>query len=201
MIETVNEKWVCFLNSHSKLRAPNWLKILHDAANEPHIGVVGATGSWSTWSFRNPCWKLNIVCILQYPVRLIMQVYKHIKYHKRYNHFPNFHIRSNAFLLKRVLFSEYCRSIEIPRTKSDTHMLESGRNGLSMFIQSKGLGLRVCGADGLSYKPSDWRNSRTFRIPQQTNLLVEDNQTRNYDNAGRYLKQRLEFASWGHCFS
>jgi hypothetical protein len=105
------------------------------------------------------------------------------------------------FLIRKHIFTEYCETIEMPATKSDAHLLESGRKGLSVYIQEKGMELRVCGANGLSYIPSEWIHSGAFRTPKQPNLLVEDNQTSNYGNAGRYAKQRLEYASWERCFS
>lgn len=197
----LNEQWVCFLNSHSRPCSPKWLEILSEAANIPNVGAVGATGSWSTWAFRDPFWAINAMSVLQYPIRLPLQIYKHYKYGKNYLPFPNYHLRSNAFLIKRELFVEFCQTIQIPTTKADAHILESGRIGLSSYIRDAGLELRVCGSNGLSYKPSEWILSETFRTPNQPNLLVGDNQTYNYDVARLYSKQRLEYAAWGRCFS
>ncbi|MFI5004961.1 MAG: hypothetical protein ACHQE6_08100 [Solirubrobacterales bacterium] len=39
---------LCFLNSHSEILAPDWLAMLDRALDQPHAGLVGATGSWAS---------------------------------------------------------------------------------------------------------------------------------------------------------
>ena len=39
---------ICFLNSYSVVLAPDWLAMLNAALDEPHAGLVGATGSWGS---------------------------------------------------------------------------------------------------------------------------------------------------------
>jgi hypothetical protein len=197
LVPELNEKWVCMLNSHSTIRSLDWLAKLYEAASQPDIGAAGATGSYSTWAFRNPFWGFNFECIFQYPVRILQQLVKQIKYGKNYNFFPNYHLRSNAFIIRRSLFVEFSQGVGVPSSKSDSHKLESGKEGLSSFLLQKGLNLLVCGANRVNYPPNDWAISNTFRVPGQANLLVEDNQTRMYERAHKSLKLRLEYASWG----
>ncbi len=49
--DRLNHDRVCFLNSHSRLLAADWLSKLDDALSLPGTGLVGATGSWA--SFRS----------------------------------------------------------------------------------------------------------------------------------------------------
>ena len=93
--------------------------------------------------------------------------------------FPNPHLRSNAFLLRRSLFVEFAAQARFPRTKRDTHRLESGRKGLTRFMQSRGLAPVVVGRDHQAYASAQWIEARTFRTPGQPNLLISDNQTRS----------------------
>jgi hypothetical protein len=39
---------LCFLNSHSEILVPDWLAKLDRALDQPHAGLVGATGSWAS---------------------------------------------------------------------------------------------------------------------------------------------------------
>jgi hypothetical protein len=39
---------LCFLNSYSEILVPDWLTKLNEALDQPHVGLVGATGSWAS---------------------------------------------------------------------------------------------------------------------------------------------------------
>lgn len=39
---------ICFMNSYSVLRAPDWLAKLSHALDQPAVGFAGATGSWAS---------------------------------------------------------------------------------------------------------------------------------------------------------
>jgi hypothetical protein len=39
--------------------------------------------------------------------------------------------------------------------------------------------------------------SRTFRVPNQENLLIADNQTRHYETSARRMRRFLEYTAWG----
>jgi hypothetical protein len=44
----LEHKRLCFLNSHSEILVPDWLTKLDRALDQPHAGLVGATGSWAS---------------------------------------------------------------------------------------------------------------------------------------------------------
>lgn len=192
----LQEDRVCFLNSHSAPLVPNWLFILNRGLDEDGVGAVGATASLSTWGFSKPYWRPSLKYTFQYPLRFAQELYRHWKYSKHYPPFPNPHLRTNAVLISRRLYCEFCSHVSVPADKSESHILESGRHGLSMFILSKHLEIRVCGANGDSYSVPDWVKSKTFRLGEQENLLVEDNQTRIYQLASPDMRLRLQFKSW-----
>ena len=113
----------------------------------------------------------------------------------RYPAFPNPHIRTNAFMLERRRLLDL-RWPE-PTRKSQAYELESGNEGITRQIEALGLRAVVVGRDGRAYDRDGWRDSRTFRAGEQGNLLVEDNQTRHYDEAQGRLRRKLDQMAWG----
>jgi len=195
-------EWLCLLNSHSCPLVPGWLSMLQSIAIEhPMVGACGATGSWGTWYFRSPFLERQFSSLMLYPARVGRALIDHIRRIGEVTPFPNPHLRSNGIFIKRKLFLEFCIQNSVPRNKRDSHLLESGKNGLSNFLFAKGYGIKVVGANGASYDPEFWMDSKTFRVPTQSNLLILDNQTRAYELANHDRKRRLEYASWGEIFT
>src|SRR5579859_6596538 len=97
----------CFLNSFSEILAADWLQKLYRAALRPQAGVVGATGSyqgyhedWKTMprdgSFPiRARWK---EVILKWPYAESLNAHR-LRF--LYPFFPNPHLRTNAFMLRR----------------------------------------------------------------------------------------------------
>lgn len=109
--------------------------------------------------------------------------------------FPNPHLRSNVWLIKRELLNSFNFAPE--NTKSACNLFESGPNGLPKSIERIGLRQVLVGADGASFNVEDWPKSRTFRLGDQGNLLAADNQTRNFAKLGRRERRLHERISWG----
>lgn len=198
----LSQTWLCFLNTHSRPLAAGWLGVMLKCAQSPKVGAVGATASWGTmiptWPTLRPRWEWRL---LNYPLRLVRNALIFVKNAKHFPNFPNPHLRSNAFLVRRELFNKFVDSQGIPRNKRDAHILESGRAGFTRFLIGQGLAPMVAGLDGLCYESKQWGSSSTFRVPGQSNLLVADNQTVFYDEANKSLRRRLEFAAWGKAFT
>jgi hypothetical protein len=195
-------KWLCLLNSHSYPLVQGWLSMLHSIAIEhPMVGACGATGSWGTWYFRLPFVEHQFNSLMLYPARVARALIDHVRRIGEVTPFPNPHLRSNGIFIKRELFLQYCTLQPVPRNKRDSHLLEGGKYGLSNFLLEKGFGIKVVGANGASYDPESWIDSKTFRVPTQSNLLISDNQTRAYEHANHDRKRRLEYASWGKIFT
>ena len=62
----------------------------------------------------------------------------------------------------------------------------------------RGLSVLVVGRNGRGYMPNWWVDSRTFRLREQSNLLVHDNVTRAFDEMPFPEKQEFARRSWGH---
>jgi hypothetical protein len=186
----VEHSLVCIFNTHSRIAAEGWLANLRKAAERRDVGAAGATGSWGTLTPRARGPGVSLLGLAAWPLRFAAHI-------GRFPAFPNPHLRSNALLLRRERFLTFAEEVVFPTRKSDAHFLESGRGSLSMSLRAQGLRPVVVGADGDSFDPTDWPASGTFRVPGQPNLMVADNQTRNYMAADRHMRRILEFAAWG----
>lgn len=182
---------VCPVNTHSRILADGWLRILRDAAEQPGVGAAGATGSWeskSTVEWRR--WRAGS------PLYRLRHLGRLIRETRTFPPFPNPALRTNAFVTRRSLLQEFAATVTIPRNRSDAGMLESGRRGYSAFLRDKNLRLMVAGADGRAFPEAEWAASGTFRVPGQPNLLVSDNRTRAYAEADPATARRLSDMAW-----
>lgn len=110
--------------------------------------------------------------------------------------FPNYHIRTCSFMLKRELFLEYASTQTFPVTKKDTYKMEHGENSLTNFILNKGFNAVVVNSDGDAFSPETWAFSQTFRSPDWKSFF-SDGQSIYYAMADEKDKQGLERAVWG----
>lgn len=113
----------------------------------------------------------------------------------KFPEFPNHHIRTNAFMIKRDRFLRLRRPIF--REKIDACFFESGKDSMTHQILAAGLKTKVVGSNGEGYDLENWFSSNTFRSGQQKNLLVSDNQTRNFDLVSAEERLVLELTTWG----
>lgn len=109
--------------------------------------------------------------------------------------YPNPHIRSNGFLINRKLLLSF--KFDPGPTKIDCAQFESGPDGLSRTVRRKGLSLILTGADGIGYPIEEWPKSKTFRLADQSNLLMSDNQTRRFSAFKRGMRELHEQFTWG----
>ena len=189
----LQQTWVCFLNTHSRPVSPDWLRKIYLAAQAPDVGMVGATGSWESLARFDS----SSACGLGVLPRMRRFISSLLNRHK-FAAFPNAHLRSNGCLIRRELFLAFAAGVSMPTDKKAALLLESGHNGLSAFVRKQGLELMVVGANGQHYSREAWADSETFRSGAQANLLVEDNQTRDYMTAAAREKSRLAALAWGN---
>ncbi|WP_247474516.1 hypothetical protein [Bradyrhizobium sp. 30] len=109
--------------------------------------------------------------------------------------FPNPHIRTNAFMIERQIFLDSLP--ETIETKNDSYLFESGPDGLTQRILRRGLRTVVVGADGRAYSIDEWPKSGTFRLEDQRNLLVGDNQTRAFQKMNAAGQRAFMRMTWG----
>jgi hypothetical protein len=185
-----------FLNSKSVLLGDNWLEKMYSHASRDRIGLAGATASWEslyTDYLRNLGVKPPDVSFFRSLVRSsLINRARHLYY---YPPFPNYHIRTNAFMIRREVLDRI-RIAKI-KTRVDTSRFENGRAGLTRQIFAMNLDALVVGRNGDGHSYKDWPASATFWQSKQENLLVADNQTEKYASSDASQRAMLAKAAWG----
>jgi len=197
----LESEWVCFLNTHSKPCAKGWLNQLMSVAltEGEEFGAAGATASWESLAKFTlpPAQNKKYRSIFHGTIRFLVNFPKFLLNIIHFPYFPNPHLRSNCFIVKRALFLEFTSEQTIPRSKRDASILESGRQGFSRYLEKKGLKMLVVNSKGEIFNKWEWKTAGTFRVPHQTGLLVSDNQTEMYAKSSHFIRQILEISAWG----
>lgn len=178
---------LCFLNSFTVIQGEVWLRKLDSLAVQPGVGLVGATGSCESM----------LTNLVHAPAKgnFLLRSLKTRINSVLFKPFPNHHIRTTGFIISRsVMLDVWPRYIV---TKQQAYMFENGRNGLSQRILRRNLKMLVAGRDGRGYEMEEWAASNTFRQSSQQNLLLADNQTRQFDQADAATRLKLSRMSWG----
>ena len=115
--------------------------------------------------------------------------------YRQFPGFPNPHIRSNGFMMRRDRFLK----LDIPRSPSKfyTSLLESGPRSMTRSLALEGLKSVVVDRAGNGYEVKDWPNSETFRLGSQNGLLIADNHTRAYESMSAGARATHERVTWG----
>ena len=195
--QRTESRYLCFVNSYSTPLASGWLRALHEQVAQPRVGAVGATGSWESL-YTNYLRGLNELGPPSSLTQRAKTLVRRLKLQRRRAHFypaPNPHLRTNGFMIDR---SRWLSLRTSPlRSKWHAWLFESGMGGITSQLKSAGLEVLVVGRNGVAYPNEKWPESGTFRIDNQDNLLVADNRTRQYDEAGAEARRRLRLLSWG----
>lgn len=198
-------RYFCFLNSYSVIQDCDWLRKLHYCLAKKNVGLVGATASWESHRGKENWFNILLGAVKgQYKLYCEGGLYKFLSgissviqrthYLLSFDITPNYHIRTNAFMISTELMqSLHFRPIN---TKEDAHRFESGKDGLSKQILNIGKNIIVVGRDGKGYEKEEWNISNTFRSSEQENLLVEDNQTEDYKNGSTERRNYLKSITW-----
>ena len=184
--------YLCFLNSYCVPLDENWLAKMFALIRQPQVGAAGATGSWESM-YTNFLRSRGGT-----PMPLLRRIMSALR--SRLNRclflpFPNPHLRTNSFIISRQLMLEVWPRLIL--NKSAAYMFENGRNSFTQRLLRRGLKPLIVGRDGQGYEKEQWARSNTFRQSNQENLLVADNQTRNYAAADFEKRKCLSVLAWG----
>ena len=213
----------CFLNSFTEILADDWLALMDAAFNEPAVGLVGATGSYtSIGSYLRFHLGLGGAYARVFDDRPQTQVVMERIGSLRdtatssprswlggklaavaqmpgqalwFGAFPNPHVRTNAFMVG----GETCMQLEIRRlrTKVDAYRLESGRASITRQVERLGLRAVLVTRDGTVHDVTTWAASGAFWQRNQESLLIADNQTRVYERGDADVRLFLSRYAWG----
>jgi len=203
----------CFVTS-GRIMHPNWLAVFMSAnQSHPQCRLIGSSGSWETsypglrvvlkryFASNKPNRSQSSETTTRVPQhkRSISQIIKRLfDCISIYVQFPNYHIRTNGFLIERQLYMQYIDRYGMPRTRKEAYDIEHGRNHLSKFVKESGFDIGVVGANGILYAPHEWDKSATFRCPDISNAVIWDRQHDAYVEAGVSEKKRCEQRAWGY---
>jgi len=176
---------LCFLNSYSSILESGWLAYLAAGLDQPDVGLAGVSASWESQAE----WVRGKVRYWPY------QLMRLRRDRRDYPRFPNPHIRTTAFVLRRE--AVLAMRLEQVAGKREAYRLESGRNSITRQVLAAGGRAVVVGRGGRIYDIEQWPDSRTFRSGRQENLLVADNRTEEWQRCSSRLRHRLSRDAWG----
>jgi hypothetical protein len=193
----LHSSYVIFLNSYVEFLAAGWLRcFMQHAAHD--VGLLGATGSWQSYyrSALDGNWKWERHKAFFENCKKYRKFLKAIFWWSRFFYdFPNPHLRSNAFLIKRELFLSLKH--KPLKNKFMAYVLESGKKSLTNQVLRKGLKVLLIDRSGNAYLQEQWRESDVFWRGSQVNLLIADNQTGLYNKADKENKRKMTQSAWG----
>jgi hypothetical protein len=187
--------YFCFLNSFSIILDEQWLRKMYNHIVREGVGLVGATGSYqSTYTDLLISPKIQSRLLWRRMVGTILLPLLVLKCRRDFYPYPNFHIRTNAFMIAGDLM----RNIKVGPIlhKWDCYTFESGKKGLTHQILRKNLRALVVGKNGRAYEKEEWVNSFSFWQGDQGNLLVADNQTNAYTTGDLQTKWKYARHAW-----
>lgn len=112
-----------------------------------------------------------------------------------YPEFPNPHVRSNCFMVRRD--DLLACGFPIITDKMESCAFESGHNSLTALIRKSGRAALIVDKEGAAFDVADWPASRTFRLGDQAGVMVTDNQVRNFKDYSRQERAIHVFMTWG----
>lgn len=150
----IEEPIIFFMNTHSEPLHKEWLDKVYDVfTSSEQVGLVGCSGSLET----------------------------HHPFAPGFSEFPNFHIRTNGFMITRQDYLDMLLNRPL-ETKLQAYQFEGGRQSMTWIIQASGRQTLVVGKRGVAQPKVLWR-AGIFRSGRQKSLLLADNQTRTYQEA------------------
>jgi hypothetical protein len=120
---------------------------------------------------------------------------KPFQHMNRFPKFPNPHIRTNVFMIERErLLAFNFGPIE---TKDHALAFESGRDSLTTRVINAGMKPLLVDSKGDTFPIPEWKNSKTFRLGDQQDLINTDNQSEAWMRLGRTERDTYTMMSWG----
>jgi len=190
-VKNFNYEYFCFLNSFSRILCDEWLIKMYTHIIKQGIGLVGTGGSYES-QLTNFLNRFNSKWYYKF---YIINYLKYIKVKFYYDQFPNYHIRTNGFLISKAVMNKIHHGLIL--TKKDAYRFEGGKDSLTKQIMKMGYEILVVGKDGRGYKKEEWCMSDTFRQASQSNLLIADKQTDLYLNTSKDFSSKLVRWAWG----
>jgi hypothetical protein len=180
-----------FLNSFSRIVAPDWLELLVAPLARGDAGLVGATGSLESVVRNHVIYAREATRARDKAAKLAIAA----GLLALFPPFPNPHVRTNAFAIGRDDFLA-SRTFPVERRLASL-VYESGWLSLTRRIRARGKPTLVVDRDGRALPPEEWADARVFRSGAQDKVIVEDNRLREYADASEERKKMLRMLAFG----
>lgn len=109
--------------------------------------------------------------------------------------FPNPSIRTTGFAIRRNDWLALERGDLSKRYGGN--LFEAGPRSMTKQILQQGGTVLLVGRDGRRFPEETWRDSRTFRLSSQENLLFADSRTEQFDLSLPRKRQHMAELNWG----
>ena len=216
----LDTEYVLFFNTYSEIQYDNWGRNYLNAIKKKNVGCVGATGSWLSWfsyGFQRAKFLLSnnltirqnlpyfeakkikitsLSIVIPARITLLGALIKSIVKYNNFPKYPNPHLRTNAFIIKRELWL----SLDFPGLddKKQAHQFESGANSLTKQVLKSGKSVLVMNKHGELFEPEFWNKSKTLWSQGQRDLLVTDNFTKQYEVSPKDTQLAFQNFLWGN---
>ena len=183
--ENFSTKNIFFLNSHSYPICNLWLKKVayHFHGNS----IVGTSASYE-----------SLLSSIKYKkfYKIISYFFKKFKFKKRFNSFPNPHVRTTGLLIKAKDYLSFIKDKDVS-SKEDAWELESGKASLTNYFKLLGYKIYIVNSDGTKYEENKWKFSETYNYLEQQKSIISDKHTRKYLSLNDKEKNYFQDKTWG----
>ena len=197
--EKLKHAEILFLNTFSEINADNWLQKLYHPIEDINAGIVGCSASLQSYFssvFQMNKWYIETDKSFQFNFRKYKLFLKTIFYwYFLFKPFPNYHIRTSIFLIRRELFLAYPKRKFISKFRA--YLFENGRKSITNFILKKRYEAVIVDSEGNVYNRLNCREAKVFWRDDQNKLLISDKQTEIYKNANALQRNEMTKLAWG----
>ena len=183
--EVYPENQILFLNSHSYPICHDWLlKLINNSGENTLIGTSASNES------------ILDSLKLKKNYKFFSYLFKKIIFKRRFNNFPNPHIRTSSFLIKGQIFLNYMSNRKI-NNKIDAWTIESGKDSLTNYFKNNNYFNYVVNSDGEKFTEENWKSSEIYNYFKQSKSIISDKHTRKYESLNENDKLISRRRVWG----
>ena len=180
-----SSRHIFFLNSYSYPVCDLWLKKIVDKYEDN--SVIATSASYGSL--------LSSLKLKKF-YKVVSYYLKFFNYKKKFNPFPNPHIRTTGFLIKAMDYLSFMNDKTI-KCKEDAWSIESGKHSLTNYFKKHDFKIYVVNSNGDKFSENMWKLSETFNYLDQQKSIISDKHTRKYLKLNNHEKKKIAFNSWG----
>lgn len=182
------DRKILFLGTYTVPLVDNWLFFF--IKNYEKKTLIGASGSYESIPS-------NFFQFYFQQHTKFQQLRWGLKHMLKIKLFPNPHIKTTCFFIS----AKDLLSLKIDKKKLtkkiECNYFESGRNGMSQQLASRGFNLLVINSDNKKFLVNEWPKSETYCCGNQKKLIFGDHRTNKYILGNEETKKKLRKIVWG----